>query len=78
MYETYKKLWAILSLRERRQISILLVLMLGLGAFEMAGVASIFPLIAILSSPEIIETNKYFNRVYQTLNFTSTNSFLIF
>ena len=78
MYETYKKLWAILSLRERRQISILLVLMLGLGAFEMAGVASIFPLIAVLSSPEIIETNKYFSRVYQTLNFTSTNSFLIF
>ena len=60
MYETYKKLWAILSLRERRQISILLVLMLGLGAFEMAGVASIFPLIAVLSSPEIID-NKYFN-----------------
>ena len=44
----------------------------------MVGVASIFPLIAVLSSPEIIETNKYFNRVYQTLNFTSTNSFYFF
>lgn len=78
MHQTYRKLWAILSLRERKQTSILLVLMLGLGFLEMAGVASIFPLIAVLSNPEIIETNEYLKTVYETLEFTSTNSFLIF
>lgn len=78
MYQTYRKLWAILSLRERKQTSILLVLMLGLGVLEMAGVASIFPLITVLSNPEIIETNQYLKTIYETLEFTSTSSFLIF
>ena len=78
MHETYRKLWAILSQRERKQTYILLVLMLGLGALEIAGVASIFPLIAVLSNPEIIETNKYLKAVYETLEFTETNGFLIF
>ncbi|MGF1740811.1 ATP-binding cassette domain-containing protein [Vibrio profundum] len=78
MQETYRKLWSILLPRERKQASILLVLMLGLGALELAGVASIFPLIAVLSNPKVIETNIYLNSFYQTLKFTDMNSFLIF
>lgn len=78
MQETFKKLWELLSLRERRQVLLLLLLMLGLGVFEMAGVASLFPLITVLSNPSLIETNNYLNATYQTLGFTSTNGFLIF
>src|SRR6056297_430212 len=78
MRETFKKLWELLTPRERRHGMMLLVLMLGLGIIEMVGVASIFPLIAVLSDPSIIETNSYLRLAYDTLGFQSTNAFLIF
>lgn len=78
MYETYKKLWAILSARERKKTYVLLILMLGLGVFELAGVASLFPLLSVIANPETIETNKHLNSVYEALKFTDTKDFLIF
>jgi ATP-binding cassette, subfamily B, bacterial PglK len=77
MLETFRKLWMLLTPRERRQGLILLATMLALGVIEMAGVASVFPLIAVLSDPSVIETNTYLNTAYTALGFTSTNAFLI-
>lgn len=78
MHKTFKKLWKILYRRERKQAFLLLVLMLGLGFFEMAGVASIFPLIAVLSNPSLVETNEHLNTIYEYIGFADINSFLIF
>lgn len=78
MLSTFGKLYDILTPRERRQAMLLLVLMLGLGVIEMIGVASIFPLIAVLSEPKLIQSNKYLAYAYDTLGFSETNSFLIF
>lgn len=78
MIATLSKLCDLLSAREKRQALLLLVLMLALGLLEMAGVASIFPLIAVLSDPGLIESNTYLQWTYQTLGFSDTNSFFIF
>lgn len=78
MYYTFRKLWDFLSPRERRNGLLLLVLMLVRGPIEMAGVASIFPLIAVLSDPALIESNHWLKLAYDTLGFTSLNAFFIF
>ncbi len=72
------KLCDLLDAREKRQALMLLALMLALGLVEMAGVASIFPLIAVLSDPGLIESNGYLRWTYETFGFSSVNSFFIF
>lgn len=77
MRETISKLSDLLDRREKRQAALLLVLMLALGLVEMVGVASILPLIAVLSDPSITQTNPYLRWVYEALGFSSVNSFFI-
>ena len=78
MLDTFRKLRALLSPREQRQALLLRAMMLVLGVVEMAGVASIFPLIAVLSDPSLVETNPWLKQVYDTLGFTSLNAFFVF
>lgn len=78
MLETLTKLRGLLTRREQVQALLLLAMMLLLGVIEMAGVASIFPLIAVLSDPSLIEKNRWLDLVYNSLGFTSFNAFFIF
>jgi ABC-type bacteriocin/lantibiotic exporter with double-glycine peptidase domain len=78
MTGTISKLSDLLDAREKRQALLLLALMLVLGLIEMAGVASIFPLIAVLSDPGLVEKNKYLRWLYDALGFSDSNSFFIF
>jgi ABC-type multidrug transport system fused ATPase/permease subunit len=78
LLDTFLKLRALLSPREKRQALLLLAMMLVLGMVEMAGVASIFPLIAVLSNPGLVESNEWLKLAYDTLGFTSLNAFFIF
>jgi ABC-type bacteriocin/lantibiotic exporter with double-glycine peptidase domain len=48
------------------------------GLIEVAGIASIMPFLALITKPSLLETNKYLNWFYTTLNFQSANRFLIF
>src|SRR5437667_5105259 len=77
MIQTFIKLRNLLDRRERRQALALLVVMLIMGFMELVGIASIMPLIAVLSNPKIVETNRYLHLAYEGLGFTSRNSFLI-
>ncbi|MFC3703884.1 ABC transporter ATP-binding protein [Devosia honganensis] len=78
MLDTFRKLRALLSPREQRQALLLLCMMLVVGVVEMAGVASIFPLIAVLSEPSLVETNSWLKLAYEGLGFADLNSFYIF
>lgn len=63
--ETLKKFLFLLTPHEQR-LSVLLLLMITIMALlDMIGVASIVPFIAVLTNPEIIETNIYLNKLYQ-------------
>ena len=63
--QNLKKLSFLLSSEERLRAILLLGMTFIMALVDMAGVASILPFIALLTSPQIIETNIILNNVYQ-------------
>ena len=72
------KLFDLLTPHERVQALFIFVLMLGVALFEVIGVASIMPFIAVLVDPTIVETNRVLASTYEALGFETTQSFLFF
>ena len=62
-----KKLSFLLSHEERFRAILLLVMTLITALIDMLGVASILPFIALLTNPEIIETNIILSNIYKTV-----------
>ena len=60
-----KKILFLLSIKERKRMTLLLLMIFIMALLEMIGVASIFPFIAILSDPSLIETNSIINKSFQ-------------
>ena len=63
-----KKIFYILSKKERIGAVYLLILVLAMALIDMLGIASIMPFIALLTNPEIINTNTLINFAYQKAN----------
>ena len=78
MLETYSKLLDLLTPRERRRFYLLLALILGMGFAQMLGVAAVLPFLAVLSNPDIVETNARLAAIHGWLGFTSDRAFLMF
>ena len=60
-----KKILNILTKKERKGAVYLLIMVLAMALIEMLGIASIMPFIALLTNPEIINTNSFINFAYQ-------------
>ena len=76
-----KKVLSLLTKSEKRSALLLLMLVLIMSIIDMLGVASILPFIAVLTNPQIIETNVLLGHLYDkssTLGVDSTNQFLFF
>lgn len=78
MFKILKKIISVLTKQERRQLLWLSSVAILVALVEVAGVASIMPFMAVVSSPEVVKTNRYFYWAYQVLGFSSVNSFLVF
>lgn len=78
MIDIYKKLMAVLDKRDRVLALYVMFLTLIVAIIEVLGVASIMPFMAVLTNPEIIQTNAFLSFTYDYLNFQSTESFLFF
>ncbi len=76
--EIAKSLYGLLSKRERRQLYFLFPAIILMGLLEVVGIASFAPFLSLVSNPDAIEENRYLGWLYQTFNFSNTNSFLIF
>ena len=63
-----KKILFILSPFERKKAYLLLIMITISALLDMIGIASIFPFIAVLTNPGIIETNIYMNTAYKYMN----------
>tara|TARA_B100001093_G_scaffold518059_1_gene601618 strand:- start:485 stop:2290 length:1806 start_codon:yes stop_codon:yes gene_type:complete len=72
--QTIKKLLHLLSYKERKRASLLLIMILLMAFIDMLGIASILPFIAILTSPEIIDSNTFLNKVYKASNIVGVNT----
>ena len=63
--KNFKNILFLLSFNERRKLIWLLIMMLMMALMETLGVASVFPFIAVLTNPIIIETNFFLNKIYK-------------
>ena len=66
--KTLKKIIYLLSSEERKNACFLLVLILFMALLDMIGVASILPFMAVLTNPDIIETNVVVNKMFLVAN----------
>ena len=64
--ENFKKLLFLLNPSERKQAVLLLFMTIIMALLDTIGVASILPFIAVLSNPNLIETNLILNTIFQT------------
>ena len=80
MYQ-YKLIIDLFTAKEKKKFFILFLLTLITAFIEMLGVASIFPFVALLSNPQLIENNKLFSIMYKesvNLGIKSINDFNFF
>jgi ABC-type multidrug transport system fused ATPase/permease subunit len=73
-----QKILSLLGKRERGKLVVVVFAMLVMGVIELVGVGSIGPFISIVSNPDVIHTNIYFNKAYVYFNFSSEKSFIVF
>lgn len=77
MLSTLGKLLRLLTPRERRRGALVVLLMVAMAFFEVAGIASVMPFLTVMGDPEMIERNAYLSAVYATLGFDTHRNFLI-
>ena len=71
----------ILNLTDKSQNKKLIFLLLSIvfvGLIEMTGVAMIVPFLAVISNPELSQTNAILHSIYAAFSFSSTKSFMLF
>jgi len=66
--QKFKKLFFLLSSKDRKSAYLLLVMIIIMALLDMIGVASILPFIAVLSNPSLIETNAILNTIFKNSN----------
>jgi ABC-type multidrug transport system fused ATPase/permease subunit len=77
MIQSVRQLYALLSPTERRRALKVFALMAALALLEATGVASIMPFLAILSSPDLVETNAALSKLSQWTGIHSPDDLLI-
>ena len=78
--KSLKKIIYLLTRHEKVRAVWLLIMILSMALIDMMGIASIMPFIALLTNPEIIETNTILNFAYQkgkTFGIKNEQHFLI-
>jgi ATP-binding cassette, subfamily B, bacterial PglK len=63
--KTFKKFLYLLSPNEKKLACLLFVMTLIMALLDMIGVASILPFMAVLTNPEIIQTNNLLNNLFE-------------
>ena len=66
--KTINKILSILSLNEKKKITLLFILILCSAFIDMLGVASVMPFVALLTNPNMIFTNPALKYIYNISN----------
>lgn len=78
MLNSLKQLWQILSPLDKRKVIYVLILVMGMALIESAGVISIMPFLAVLSNPEVVESNHSLKLIYDFTGATSKQNFIVY
>lgn len=73
-----KNLFILLTKEQKRRLYFLLFFFLISAIVQVIGVASIAPFIALLSNPDIVNTNTFFKLAYEFSGSTDTQAFTVF
>ena len=76
MRDTLAKLMDLLDAREKRRFWLLFAMVVAMGLFNMAGVASIIPFLAVLADPGIVERDPRLAALHAALGFEDPQDFL--
>ena len=71
-------LFKILSKKELKHATFLFILILISAILDVLGIASIVPLIALLTNPNLVESNLLINKIYLLFNFKDPQIFLFY
>jgi len=74
----FRKLISFFDEKDRKKMYGILFCVIVMGFIEMVSIAAIFPFLAVISRPEVIETNLYLHYVYQGLGFSTPKYFMFF
>lgn len=77
MKEIVRKLLKILSKQQKLRVIIIFIMMIIGAALETVGVSLILPLVSAITTPNIIETNKYARLVCELFDLHATRTFMI-
>jgi ABC-type multidrug transport system fused ATPase/permease subunit len=77
MFETYRKIFDLLTPRERQRFFLLLILIIVMAFVDMLGVASILPFLAVVSDPDEIRSNGYLSWFHDRLGGPDDETFLV-
>lgn len=78
MKSGFKKIWQILNSTEKKMLIKMSILKVFVGILDMAGVASIAPFIAVISSEKILNENQIILKIKNTLNYDNTEIIVFF
>lgn len=70
--------WLLLTRRQKQKAALLLVISVLAAFANIAMVASLVPIITVLTKPKTLDEDSYLNAIYQYLNFTSSDQFVVF
>lgn len=73
----YKKLNSLLTKHDRRFLLYLIIFSIFIAIMETVGIASILPFISVASDFTLIESNEYYKKVYEFLNFNNNVDFVV-
>lgn len=74
----FRKIWFLLDNRERKRSILLLIMMIFMAMFEVAGIGSIMPFLSVVGDPKIVHKNDFLSWLYTNLEFASIESFTSF
>ncbi|NWK80874.1 ABC transporter ATP-binding protein [Acinetobacter sp. SwsAc4] len=78
MLSSLKQLWHILSPLDKRKVIYVLILVMGMAFIESAGVISIMPFLAVLSNPNVVESNSYLKQLYDFTGVANQQNFILY
>lgn len=78
MLHSLKQLWQILSPLDKRKVIYVFILVMGMAFIESAGVISIMPFLAVLSNPNVVESNSYLKQLYDFTGATNKQNFVLY
>lgn len=77
MTDVYRKIFDLLSRRERGRFALIVGLVMVMGLFDVMGVASVLPFLAVVSNPDAVQDSRWLSWFYDLSGAGSTQDFLM-